>query len=141
MRCTGLDRAGRRQTGAGTEDGISCLFFFFWLHCMVCRILVPQPGIEPSPLCVRLWGPNHWTTREFPLVVLLDTGSVVPGEGAGQTSSTWDSAMLERPGGWEGDEQGCSHRVGQRGLCPCTHREVEQSKCTAVSGPCLGVQT
>ena len=57
---------------------------------MVCRILVPQPRIEPSPLCVRLWGPNHWTTREFPLVVLLDTGSVVPREGAGQMhSSVW----------------------------------------------------
>ena len=24
--------------------------FFFWPHCMACRILVPWPGIEPCPL-------------------------------------------------------------------------------------------
>ena len=22
------------------------LFYFFWPHCMACRILVPQPGID-----------------------------------------------------------------------------------------------
>ena len=33
---------------------------------MACRILVPQPGIEPRPLAVKAWSPNHWTAREFP---------------------------------------------------------------------------
>ena len=38
-------------------------FFFFWLHCVTCGILVPQPGIEPRPLSserdswVSTWGP------------------------------------------------------------------------------------
>ena len=30
-----------------------------------CGILVPQPGIEPGPLAVRVWSPNHWTAKEF----------------------------------------------------------------------------
>ena len=31
------------------------------------QILVPrQPGIEPRPLALKLWCPNHWTAREFP---------------------------------------------------------------------------
>ena len=25
------------------------MFFFFWLHCLACGILVPWPGIEPEP--------------------------------------------------------------------------------------------
>ena len=33
-------------------------FFFFWPCHVACRILVPQPGIEP--------GPYHWATRELP---------------------------------------------------------------------------
>ena len=31
---------------------------------MACRILVPQPGIEPQFLAVRVWISNHWITRE-----------------------------------------------------------------------------
>ena len=33
---------------------------------MAYEILVPQPGIEPRPLAVRVLSPNHWTAREFP---------------------------------------------------------------------------
>ena len=33
--------------------------------CAVCRILVPQPGIELGPSSVRLPSPNHWIAREF----------------------------------------------------------------------------
>lgn len=28
----------------------NCNFFFFWLFCMACKILVPIPGIEPVTL-------------------------------------------------------------------------------------------
>ena len=28
---------------------LSLFFFFFWLHCVTCGILVPQTGIEPEP--------------------------------------------------------------------------------------------
>ena len=47
-----------------------CVYIYFFLlglcHCVACRILVPQPGIEPGPLAVRALSPNHWATREFP---------------------------------------------------------------------------
>ena len=42
---------------------------FFWPHCEVGRILVPPPGIEPRPLALKAWSPNHWTAREFPLLI------------------------------------------------------------------------
>ena len=40
-------------------------------HCEACRILVPQPGIEPGPLAVEVWSPNYTTTREFPGFIFL----------------------------------------------------------------------
>ena len=42
------------------------LFFFFRLHCVSCGILVPQPGVEPTPLVVKAQSPNPWIAREFP---------------------------------------------------------------------------
>ena len=30
-----------------------------WLHCRAIGILVPWPGIEPRPLTVGVWSPNH----------------------------------------------------------------------------------
>ena len=44
------------------------LFFFFWPHLTACGILVPRPGIEPMPPAVEVWGPNHWTAREVPVL-------------------------------------------------------------------------
>ena len=41
-------------------------FFFFFFGPETCRILVPQPGIEPRHLAVKARSPNPWTTREFP---------------------------------------------------------------------------
>ena len=35
-----------------------------------CRMLVPLPGVEPGPLAVKVWSPNHWTTRELPVFLL-----------------------------------------------------------------------
>ena len=42
------------------------LFFFFGPRHTACRILVPQPGIEPTPPTVEVQSLNHWTTREVP---------------------------------------------------------------------------
>ena len=50
----------------------SPFFFFSQPCCMVCGILVPQPRSEPRPLAVRMWSPNHWTTRESPLRMFLN---------------------------------------------------------------------
>ena len=48
-------------------DKFSSYFFFFWLFRMVCRNLLPRPGIEPRPSAVRALSPNNWTARELPL--------------------------------------------------------------------------
>ena len=43
------------------------LFFSnFWPCHVVCRILVPQPGIEPMPPTVEARSLNHWAAREVP---------------------------------------------------------------------------
>ena len=44
------------------------LFFFFWPCCEACWILliVPQPGIEPTPPALEEWSLNNWTSREVP---------------------------------------------------------------------------
>ena len=39
-------------------------YFIFWLHHTACRILVPQPGIEPMALAVEARSLSHWTTRK-----------------------------------------------------------------------------
>ena len=33
--------------------------------------LVPQPGIEPGTLAVKVWKLNQWTTRGVPICSLL----------------------------------------------------------------------
>ena len=48
--------------------------FFFWLCCMACGILVPQPGIEPMPPALEAQSFNHWTAREVPGNVNLGVG-------------------------------------------------------------------
>ena len=44
------------------------IFFFFGLRRAAYNILVPQPGIEPIPLALRVQSLNHWTTREVPII-------------------------------------------------------------------------
>ena len=41
-----------------------CLLLFFPLGQMACGILVPRPGIKPTPLALESWHLNHWITRE-----------------------------------------------------------------------------
>ena len=53
--------------------------FIYWPCCMACGILVPWPGMEPTPLAVEAWSLNHLTTRKSLLYTLfllpLTTGS------------------------------------------------------------------
>ena len=45
---------------------------FFGRPCHTfCGILVPQPENEPGQPELEIWSPNHWTTREFLLLLLL----------------------------------------------------------------------
>ena len=38
----------------------------FGPHCAAQGMLVPQPGLGPSPPAVKVQSPNHWTTMEVP---------------------------------------------------------------------------
>ena len=42
---------------------------FFWPHHVACGMLVPQPGIEPTPLAMKAQSLNLWTAGEFPRLV------------------------------------------------------------------------
>jgi len=46
-----------------------CFFSSFWPCHVTCEILLPGWGMEPMPPAVEAWSPNHWTTREFPLII------------------------------------------------------------------------
>ena len=50
-------------------DIIFQFFFFFFLNNILaaCRILDPQPGIEPAPPALEAWSLNHWTAMEVPI--------------------------------------------------------------------------
>ena len=44
--------------------------FFFWLHHVAHKILVPQPGIKPSPPVMEAWVLTTGWTRKFQDAVL-----------------------------------------------------------------------
>ena len=49
-------------------------FFFFLIKkffFLLLRSLVPQPGIKPASLAVKVWSPNYWTFREFPHSIFI----------------------------------------------------------------------
>ena len=43
---------------------LSFLILIFWLHCMACGILAPQPEIEPGLPVFEEQNLTHWTIRE-----------------------------------------------------------------------------
>ena len=47
------------------------MYFCLWPCCIVCRILVLQPGIKLAPPAVEAWT-NHWTAKEFPIIVYIN---------------------------------------------------------------------
>ena len=51
------------------QGSLILLFFFFFMFCLhhaACGILVPQPGIEPTPSAL-----DAWTVREVPVFHIL----------------------------------------------------------------------
>ena len=49
-------------------------FLFFGCTTLACGILPSSlTGNEPAPLAVRMQSPNHWTTREFLLIYILNS--------------------------------------------------------------------
>ena len=43
-------------------------FTDFWWQCVTCKILVPQPGMEPVFPALGAQNLNHWTTGKVPNV-------------------------------------------------------------------------
>ena len=41
----------------------------FFVGLKACRILVPQPRVEPVPLALEAWNLNHWTAGEVPWIL------------------------------------------------------------------------
>ena len=35
--------------------------------------LLPQPRVNPRPSSVKAQSPNHWTAKEFPVIVLIQS--------------------------------------------------------------------
>ena len=52
---------------------LSKIYWMYWMYAcsMACRILVPQPGVEPGPLAGKERSLDHWTAREFPMFIPL----------------------------------------------------------------------
>ena len=44
---------------------IKNLFIIFSRTTQLMGSKIPYMGIEPGPLAVKAWHPNHWTIREF----------------------------------------------------------------------------
>ena len=47
-------------------------FFYFLVTHVACGTLVPQLGIESKPPALEAQSPNHWTTREVPLLKMIE---------------------------------------------------------------------
>ena len=51
----GHDLATEQQHTRGKKDNFTCFGFFFWLHFVLCKILVPWPVIKTKPLALEFW--------------------------------------------------------------------------------------
>ena len=77
LQSTGLQRVGHnlateQQHTRGKKDSFTCFvlfFFFFWLHFVLCKILVPWPGIKTMLLALEFRSLNHWTATEVPKII------------------------------------------------------------------------
>ena len=49
--------------------------FFFWLRWAASRILVPQPGFKPVPSAGEAQNLDHWTVREVPEKIYVQSTS------------------------------------------------------------------
>ena len=50
---------------------VNLFFFFSLLHLEACGILVPQPGIKPTPPAMEVQSLNYWTAREVSYMISL----------------------------------------------------------------------
>ena len=65
------DMTEQLSTHPGIISTAFIYLFIYWPFQAACRILVPQPGMEPRPMAVKAGSPNHWAAREFPLKTVV----------------------------------------------------------------------
>ena len=64
-----------------------------WPRLTACGVLVPQPGMEPTPPAVEAWSLNPWTAREVPQLshfIAEETGSELEGGAKSVLSRSWN---------------------------------------------------
>ena len=68
-------------------------YLFIWPHPADCRILIPQPEIEPMPPAEEAQSPDHWPAREVPVyaVHLEVSRGDLPGQGYSSAMSRMSS--------------------------------------------------
>ena len=60
------------------ESVRSSYSLFFWPSHGACRILVPQPWIEPASPEVEARNLNHWTAREVQVLIFYFSDYAIP---------------------------------------------------------------
>ena len=58
---------------ASVKDSQDLFFFFLAMRCVVCRLLVPQPGMEKMLPTVEAWSPNTELPGKFMRQIFMDT--------------------------------------------------------------------
>ena len=97
--------AGRFFTVWATREAcvISCYLFvclFGFKQGFSCGMwdLVPWPGVEPKPPASRVQSLSHWTTREAPVCVYINSNSTVFWKCPTQTHPSFECQCRRR--GW-----------------------------------------
>ena len=72
---------------------VGLCYLFIWPHPADCRILIPQPEIEPMPPAEEAQSPDHWPAREVPVyaVHLEVSRGDLPGQGYSSAMSRMSS--------------------------------------------------
>ena len=69
------------------------------------RILVPQPGFEPTLLAKKAQSPNHWTTREFPKLAEINRRKAYKLFLSFMYASEWRPKEVARVGSFQTEKQ------------------------------------
>ena len=97
----------------------SLSFFFLAVPYTVCGILVPWPGIEPTPPAVEAWIFNHWTTSEVSVCILFEMWVWI-----------WNNSSFSKSFIFFGSCLLCSHPVSNSSPLTLLHSLL---RCRAVS--------
>ena len=66
---------------------------FLLFGCIACSILVPWPGIKPSPPAMEALTLNLWTTREVPTLVIFK-GHYAPNDLISELTQQFDISVF-----------------------------------------------